>query len=101
MMARGTFQPHHLSVDWNQVSDVIPATPSVPAVVEVHVFSPSSADNLRRVMLIAAYRASSARTGIGLRRTRSLSRSQSAPMAAYWCTTVISTGRPGTVNIRI
>src|SRR6476620_5590024 len=52
-------------------------------------------------MLIAANRSSSARTGIGLRRTRSLSRSQSAPTAAYWYTTATSTGRPGTVNIRI
>ena len=67
----------------------------------VHVVSPSSADNLRRVMLIAANRSSSARTGIGLRRTRSLSRSQSAATAAYWYTTATSTGRPGTVNIRI
>jgi hypothetical protein len=75
--------------------------PSVLAVVVVHVFSPSSLDKLRRVTLIAANRSSSARTGTGLRRTRSLSRSQSAATAAYWCTTKTSTGRPGTVNIRI
>ena len=46
------------------------------------------------------YVASSARTDPGLRRTRSLSRSQSAATAAYWCTAATSTGRPGTANIR-
>ena len=97
-MPLNTVQPHHLSVDRNQVSDrkkarslgsipcwpVIPATPSVPTVVVVQVLSPSSADNLRRVALTATNRSSSARTDTGWRRARSLSRSQSAATAAYW-----------------
>ena len=80
---------------------VIPATSSVPAVLVVHVLRPSAIDNLRRVTPSVVKRSSSARTSTPFRCSRSLSRSQSAATAAYWNTTPTSTGRPGTVNIRI